>query len=100
MPNHEGHVILPIGATEPVVLLPGTGGGCVYEGPFANFTVRLGPITQPDPTADNPRCLKRDLNPDAAKRFTTFRNTTELILESPTIEFFRTTMVSLASLGI
>ncbi|KXX75686.1 Polyphenol oxidase 1, partial [Madurella mycetomatis] len=91
--DNTGHVILPIGATEPVVLPPRHRRRLRLRGPrFANFTVRLGPITQPDPTANNPRCLKRDLNADAAKRFTTFRNTTELILQSPTIEFFRTTM--------
>ncbi|KAL2193816.1 tyrosinase-like protein [Corynascus similis CBS 632.67] len=80
------------GNAEPVVLAKGTGGGCVTTGPFANMTVRLGPITQPDPTADNPRCLKRDLNADAGKRFSSFRNTTDLIVNSPTIEYFRTTM--------
>lgn len=88
-----GDLVLNIpGNAEPIVLKKGTGGGCVTSGPFKNMTVHLGPITQPDPTADNPRCLKRDLNADAGRRFTSFRNVTDLILGSPTIEFFRTTM--------
>jgi tyrosinase len=80
------------GSPEPVTLAKGTGGGCVFAGPFKDMTVRLGPISQPDPTADNPRCLKRDLNPDAGQRFSSFRNTTDLIRESNDIEAFRTTM--------
>ncbi|KAL2134941.1 hypothetical protein VTI74DRAFT_10348 [Chaetomium olivicolor] len=80
------------GGTEPIKLRKGTGGGCIYKGPFVNMTVRLGPITQPDPTQENARCLKRDLNADAASRFSSFRNTTDLILNSKTVEFFRTTM--------
>ena len=61
------------------------------------MVTHLGPISQPDPTQDNARCLKRDLNADAAKRFTSFRNTTELILQSPTVKEFRTVMVSTSS---
>ncbi|KAL2163286.1 hypothetical protein VTH06DRAFT_5342 [Thermothelomyces fergusii] len=80
------------GNPAPIVLAKGTGGGCVTSGPFVNMTVRLGPSTEPDPTADNPRCLKRDLNADSSRRFASFRNTTDLILDSPTIEAFRTTM--------
>ncbi|KAK4148900.1 tyrosinase-like protein [Chaetomidium leptoderma] len=88
-----GPLVLDIpGNPEPISLAKGTGGGCVHTGPFSDMTVRLGPITQPDPTADNPRCLKRDLNADAGKRFSSFRNTTELIANSPNIEIFRTTM--------
>jgi tyrosinase len=90
---HPGLEILFPGATEPIVLAPGTGGGCVFAGPFANFTIRLGPISQPDPTADNSRCLKRDMNADSIKRFASFRNTTDLIVQSQTIQSFQTTMV-------
>jgi tyrosinase len=88
-----GPLVLQIpGNSEPISLAKGTGGGCVKTGPFKDMVVRLGPITQPDPTADNPRCLKRDLNADAGKRFSSFRNTTDLIVNSPNIEIFRTTM--------
>jgi tyrosinase len=87
-------------------LPPGTGGGCVFKGPFKDMVVHLGPVSlpvygspnstgQPNPLADNPRCLKRDLNPGVAKSASTFRNTTELILKSKTIEVFQGIMVSI-----
>lgn len=97
IPGHPGLSLHIFGTDDVITAPPGTGGGCVFAGPFANMTVHLGPITEPDPTQDNPRCLKRDLNPDIAKRFTTFRNTTELILESENIEIFQRTLVSRSS---
>ncbi|KAK4099174.1 tyrosinase-like protein [Parathielavia hyrcaniae] len=92
VPGGPVEIQVPGNPPSRVVLAKGTGGGCVFSGPFKNMTVHLGPITQPDPTQDNARCLKRDLNADAARRFASFRNTTDLIVNSPTIEIFRTTM--------
>ncbi|OMP82960.1 hypothetical protein BK809_0001151 [Diplodia seriata] len=51
--------------------IPGkTGGGCVTDGPFRNYTVNMGPnsayrsgLTKVDSTAYNPRCLTRDFSP-------------------------------------
>ncbi|KKY20395.1 putative tyrosinase central domain protein [Diplodia seriata] len=41
--------------------IPGkTGGGCVTDGPFRNYTVNMGPNNS---TAYNPRCLTRDFSP-------------------------------------
>lgn len=37
-----------------------TGGGCLAEGPFADYMVSMGPGNS---TAPNPHCLVRDINP-------------------------------------
>ncbi|KAF3480343.1 uncharacterized protein GIQ15_05690 [Arthroderma uncinatum] len=47
---------------------PGTGGGCVYAGPFRDYNVSLGPVAfepkgEMGGLAYNPRCLTRDLSP-------------------------------------
>ncbi|RYP73355.1 hypothetical protein DL770_007805 [Monosporascus sp. CRB-9-2] len=71
-------------------MLPGgTGGGCIKEGPFSNYTVNLGPLTARDPLAHNPRCLKRNLNTEICRASASLKNTTEVMLESPNIELFQ-----------
>lgn len=100
---HQGLIMQLPTAPGPVQFAPGTGGGCVKTGPFSNLTLHLGPVVLPQygstnitfntqPELDNPRCLKRDLNPWVAKQWTTFRNTTELILGSANIYEFSTEM--------
>ncbi|KAB5523028.1 hypothetical protein GE09DRAFT_976807 [Coniochaeta sp. 2T2.1] len=82
---------------------PGTGSGCVTTGPFNNLTMRLGPVAMPnygntnstsvaDPLGDNLRCLKRDLNTAVLAKYSSFANSTSLILESADVEHFQAVM--------
>ncbi|KAK0610013.1 tyrosinase-like protein [Bombardia bombarda] len=100
---HAGLQLLTPGAETPIIFAPGTGGGCVFKGPFKDMVVHIGPVAlpiygttnytgQPNPFLDNPRCLKRDLTADSTRRFATFRNTTDLILGTSTIELFQAVM--------
>ncbi|KAE8454501.1 hypothetical protein EG329_000124 [Mollisiaceae sp. DMI_Dod_QoI] len=57
----------------------GLGGGCVTSGPFKNMTVNLGPKALgwspagPDGGLGyNPRCLKRDIGPAIAMKYTNY----------------------------
>ncbi|KAI1141442.1 Di-copper centre-containing protein [Hypoxylon sp. FL0543] len=61
----------------PNIIASGGGGGCVTEGPFSDMVVSLGPTSmstaknvtknpRSDGTGKNPRCLRRDVNRNAA----------------------------------
>ncbi|TVY46405.1 Tyrosinase-like protein [Lachnellula occidentalis] len=76
---HDGTVLLPLPGAggDPIVLAPGLGGGCVKTGPFKDMQVNLGPVALPNAPVGpsgglgyNPRCLKRDVGPGVAVRFT------------------------------
>ncbi|KAK5659064.1 hypothetical protein OQA88_1152 [Cercophora sp. LCS_1] len=80
---------------------PGDGGGCVTTGPFKNMTVNIGPIAPSltnlprNPRSDglgyNPRCLRRDVNRNAAA--VTFSNYTyNLITQNKDAYWFQTVM--------
>ncbi|KAK4443034.1 hypothetical protein QBC34DRAFT_214803 [Podospora aff. communis PSN243] len=97
---HQGMQLMFPGATAPLILPPGTGGGCIAKGPFKDMKIRLGPVAVPqygspnttgvpDPIQDNPRCVTRDLNSYIAKQWASFRNTTELILYKNNIATFQ-----------
>ncbi|KAK4214968.1 putative tyrosinase [Rhypophila decipiens] len=85
---------------------PGTGGGCVTTGPFANMTANLGPLSLTlsgipglenlDPAANpytyNPRCLRRDVSSWVSQQWLNDRNTTDLIIENDNIADFQYVM--------
>lgn len=101
---HEGLWITQAFSGNVLKLQPGTGSGCVTSGPFKDLKVRLGTVVMPqygspnwtgsaNPLGEgNERCLKRDLNAWVASTFTSFRNTTELILENNNVEMFQAIM--------
>ncbi|KAK0663441.1 tyrosinase central domain protein [Cercophora samala] len=120
---HEGMKLDWPGSTpsgDPFVYVsPGSGGGCIRSGPFANSTINFGQVSlpiygqphtlsSPDPTAANQsRCIKRDLNEEPGRKWSTFRNITELILQNKNIEWFQGVMQGMtqytggrASLGV
>lgn len=75
----------------------GTGGGCVRDGPFADFTVSLGPVDKPYVNATNkygyeanPRCLRRNFDPASSAALSW--DAAAEVLRSPDIATFRRTM--------
>ncbi|KUI73835.1 Tyrosinase [Cytospora mali] len=55
----------PIEYQSPIEIPGRTGGGCVADGPFANFTISMGPGNH---TEYNPHCLRRDFSPIILKK--------------------------------
>ena len=98
----DGHgpfeVVIPGLAINLTIPWPaGTGGGCVRDGPFANFSVSLGPVDKPyvDPAnkygyAANPRCLRRNFSPASGAKLSWDNAAT--LLKSTDIAAFCTNM--------
>ena len=78
-----------------LTLLPGTGQGCVFSGPFVNYTVDLGPLSIPNDKVVgefeyDPRCLERDLSLETAQNWTSFANYTPIVMNAQTPFEFQT----------
>jgi hypothetical protein len=77
-----------------VTFPPGTGGGCVYSGPFSggDFS-NLGPLDSPyndNVESDydyNPRCLVRDLNVFFSSRYNTYAVSHPLLADKPLFQY-------------
>ncbi|KAK0617754.1 hypothetical protein B0T14DRAFT_605751 [Immersiella caudata] len=92
-PEHKG-----IGQGNRIIIPSGGGGGCVKSGPFSDMVVSLGPTSmtsikhlpknpKADGTGSNPRCLRRDINKDAALGATADR-AHKLLVESKNVDTF------------
>ncbi|AEO68527.1 uncharacterized protein THITE_2118068 [Thermothielavioides terrestris NRRL 8126] len=110
VPNEGDVVIQTNNGLPPIVLPPGTGGGCVTSGPFQNMTVNLGPVslslagggvgTNPDGQfAYNPRCLKRDLTTKVNQMFANASAIVSNILVPRDIDTFQMQMQGVPGTG-
>lgn len=98
--RHPGIVIqVNLPPTPEVItqLPPGSGGGCVTTGPFANFIVNFGPVKagvnvtlykNPRNLAHTPHCLRRDFN-QAVAGSSINQSAVDILLSQPDIVSFR-----------
>ncbi|KAJ5089768.1 Di-copper centre-containing protein [Penicillium argentinense] len=95
----------------PDIFLPaGTGGGCVTSGPFKNYTISMGPAdlvvpgrnvsTRKHPLTYNPRCLRRDLTSAILRKFNTYPDIVNLIVQSKDVWDFEMLMQGFPDSGL
>ncbi|KAM0228639.1 hypothetical protein ACHAPO_010611 [Fusarium lateritium] len=96
---HGATNITQAGGAPPVVYLiqpPGTGGGCVTSGPFANYTLHLDAANNgtasPVRIFESPRCLRRDFSLPVLKNQNSYQNVSDIIFKSNDIREFLTTL--------
>ncbi|KAF9638700.1 Tyrosinase [Lasiodiplodia theobromae] len=77
-------LLIPLNTSDPLSVPGRTGGGCIQDGPFANLTVNLGPLSD---LSGNPRCLARDFSPYFAGRYLGM-NQTQVTLSQPDFGWF------------
>jgi tyrosinase len=83
------------------------GGGCIYNGPFVNFTANLGPVNGiypevkenpiPGGRGYNPRCLRRDISKFTSMHSTSDANVTDLITQNNDYTSFQTAFEDVSS---
>jgi tyrosinase len=97
IPGHNGttlNLVLNGKTLQLLYLEPGLGGGCVKTGPFAKMSVNLGPVALPGGTPPgpndglgyNPRCLKRDVGPAVALKYTNITAVTSKFFSPPSCQ--------------
>lgn len=95
-PNITVTINLPPNIIPQSILPPGTGGGCVTTGPFANIQVPFGElglsingsfVNNPKNLDYTPHCLRRDLNSKLIAPSLT-RENVDILLGSPNITAF------------
>ncbi|KAK4125699.1 Di-copper centre-containing protein [Parathielavia appendiculata] len=110
IPNQPDILIGTNNGLPPIVLPPGTGGGCVTSGPFKNMSVNMGPVSlslpggatgsnPAGPLAYNPRCLKRDLTTKINQRFANGTAILSNILVPKDVDAFQMQMQGIPGTG-
>lgn len=81
--NETTYLLIPTPNITNITIVPGTGGGCLTSGPFANLTVHLGPHGAPvsDGLAYNPRCLTRDFREWYLPAYLSYDNVTAVMVK-------------------
>lgn len=93
--NHTTNIYIPIPDVLNLTITPGSGGGCVTDGPFANFNVSLGPHGAPmaDGLQSDERCLTRDFRDWYLQDFLSYDRITVAMVE-PDMQSFSTAVGS------
>jgi tyrosinase len=97
-------IILTFPGVANLTLKRGLGGGCIYNGPFTNHTVNLGPVTPGTTGADgglgyNPHYLSRDINLYIAAGYLTWSRVLYIISQTDIYDF-QMTLQGIPEIGI